>query len=818
MADSLEYRKRFFRGNFIFLGVLILILVVVFLLRDLLSGAKLDLTADKIYTVSPATKEILSKLIDDITVNYYCSAELPGQYQTLKRETKNLFDEFHDLSKGGHFQYAILNPDDKASEYAEEQVREYFREKDAGRTPKEPEPPQTIEQIFGGRKPPGSEDIRKRRDEEAANRAAKQGRKKDEVYRELLVDDWKRNYFQKLEQEGISPRAVMEREASSVRQVKVFSSIEIKYLAREPEIIPFHQMIESLEYELASRILKLTTDDKPVVAVFDGRKPPAPPFNPMSPQQPPDSDYSGILRALGELFDIQQIDLKESNSIDTLIARLKEDKWRKVNDEKDEAEKEKELTDKEVKPEDLKLLKCLVILQPDQLESRQIYEINRAVSLGVPTIFLVSPYSMDISRQGVQSGLPLEMISPGLDELFRKWGVELGSEILASNQSGTVELPTPVGGQMVMLMAQPLPVSVASAGESILQSSPLTNRIPYLVFPTTTGLKLLPDVLKRNGLEHEVLARTTEESWSVRVDPFQRAQNPLRKHQGIGVSVVDYREELAAMKDPKEFQGFIDPVPLAVLVRGKLPFTFEGETIPEWRKEEPKDPRGAPDPHAGIPGFPGDFPGISEDGDHDLRLNLVDPQDAKEGGAAAPAALPPAESRTEAPPAGAPVPASTPAPGDPAASSDTAAPGDPAAVPATPQAATDSTPADKAAEQPAVKPKATVNLVDGRILVLASVDMLKNDFLMQQSRDYQPNISFFHNAIETFGLGDLLLQIRRKQLTVRNFKPGSDKWMDWITWINIAVVPGLVGVVGLGFYLVRRAESAAYERKFIARQ
>lgn len=808
MADSLEYRKRFFRGNFIFLGVLILILVVVFLLRDLLSGAKLDLTADKIYTVSPATKEILSKLIDDITVNYYCSAELPGQYQTLKRETKDLFDEFHDLSKDGHFQYSILNPDDKASEYAEEQATEYFREKDAGRTPKEPEPPQTIEQIFGGRKPAGSEDTRKRREEEAASRAAKQGRKKDEVYRELLVDDWKRNYFQKLEQEGIAPRAVMEREASSVRQVKVFSSIEIKYLAREPEIIPFHQMIESLEYELASRILKLTTDDKPVVAVFDGRKPPTPPFNPMSPQQPSDSDYSGILRALGELFDIQPIELKEPNSIDTLIARLKEDKWRKVNDEKDEAQKEKEFKDKEVKPEDLKLLKCLVIAQPDQLESRQIYEINRAVSLGVPTIFLVSPYSMDISRRGVQMGLPLEMISPGLDDLFRKWGVELGSEILASNQSGTVELPTPVGGQMVVLMAQPLPVSVASAGESILQSSPLTNRIPYLVFPTTTGLKLLPDVLKKNGLDYEILAKTTEESWSVKVDPFQRAQNPLKKHQGIGVSVVDYREELGAMKDPKEFQGFIDPVPLAVLVRGKLPFTFEGETIPEWKKEETKDPGGAPDPHAGIPGFPGNFPGIPEDGDHDLRLNPVDPQDAKEGGAAGP---PPAEAET--PPAGDPASASTPAPGDPVPSTDTAASSDPAAVPATPQAATDSPQADKAA-----KPKATVNVVDGRILVLASVDMLKNEFLMQQSRDYQPNISFFHNAIETFGLGDLLLQIRRKQLTVRNFKPGSDKWKDWITWINIAVVPGLVGAVGLGFYLVRRAESAAYERKFIARQ
>ena len=70
MADSQEYRSRFFFSNFVFLGILLGILVVVFALRDLLSGGKMDLTADKVYTISPATKDILGELIDDIIVRF----------------------------------------------------------------------------------------------------------------------------------------------------------------------------------------------------------------------------------------------------------------------------------------------------------------------------------------------------------------------------------------------------------------------------------------------------------------------------------------------------------------------------------------------------------------------------------------------------------------------------------------------------------------------------------------------------------------------------------------------------------------------------
>src|SRR5688572_29950002 len=201
MADSQEFRKRFFLGNFVLLGILFAILVVLFLLRDALSGGKIDLTKDQVYTTSASTKEILSKLIDDVQVTYYVSKDLPSSLQNLRRDTQDLFSEFHDLSNN-HFQYAIVSPEEEADEFAEKKVDEYDKAKDK-KTLQEPEPPQTIEQIFGGRKPPTPEEIRENREKTAANLASAQGRNKGDVYKELLRREWRQHYLQQLEQEGI---------------------------------------------------------------------------------------------------------------------------------------------------------------------------------------------------------------------------------------------------------------------------------------------------------------------------------------------------------------------------------------------------------------------------------------------------------------------------------------------------------------------------------------------------------------------------------------------------------------------------------------
>ncbi|HZN60588.1 MAG TPA: hypothetical protein VFD71_21120, partial [Planctomycetota bacterium] len=68
---------------------------------------------------------------------------------------------------------------------------------------------------------------------------------------------------------------------------------------------------------------------------------------------------------------------------------------------------------------------------------------------------------------------------------------------------------------------------------------------------------------------------------------------------------------------------------------------------------------------------------------------------------------------------------------------------------------------------------------------------------------------------ENYALGNELIEIRRKQLTERHFKPNSDKLAFSIQWGNTVLVPLLIGLAGLVYFLVRRADAVAYERKWI---
>ena len=95
--------------------------------------------------------------------------------------------------------------------------------------------------------------------------------------------------------------------------------------------------------------------------------------------------------------------------------------------------------------------------------------------------------------------------------------------------------------------------------------------------------------------------------------------------------------------------------------------------------------------------------------------------------------------------------------------------------------------------------------------------MLKNDFVTNADQlvTYRYNAEFFRNCIENFALDDRLMKIRRKNLTVREFKDGSEDWAGWIIGWNLAAVPILVGIFGLVFYLLRNSRSVAYERDFL---
>jgi ABC-type uncharacterized transport system involved in gliding motility auxiliary subunit len=854
MADSQYYRKKFYVSNLIFLALVAGVLVVLGLTADRTSGWKVDLTADKLYSISPAAQRLLGKLKDEVTVTYYCSEELPSFLANLVRDTTDTLEEFRKLS-GGNLNYEVVIPTRLIEKYAAESTDKYLetfkaledkkpgvKEEDLDKL--EPEMPRSIMQMFGPRKPPERKELRANREERVKARARELEKPQEEARREIVYEEFKQQKIEKLAQEGISPRRARDQTGSSVRFVDVYSAIKVSYLNRDPELIPWHQSLESLEHELAQRIAKLTTDDKPVVAFFDGRKPTAPQFDPMNPTPPPGSEYSSVIHAMRELFDVREINLKEGDAIDDVVKRVKEDRERKAREKKgeDEPSSPKEA---QIEPADYKLVSSLVVAQPHDLETRQIYEISRAVSLGIPTVFLVSPFSLDISDQGMRQGIPIENLRSGLDELFKKWGFSLGSEILASNECGPIAIAQRLGtSNLMMQQLVPLGVVVASDSQDINQNSGLTTRIPGLAFPGSVVLNIDSKTCADNGIEVEELVWTNKETWSVKIDPFAGAQNPFnpRGRGRIGATLQEYSEDLLRPKDPERFTDFLKKAPLAAFAHGKFPFLYEGEKIPEWKKEEPKegDKGAAKGPHGGFDlGDGDDFPDPVDPlspaasqaggaGGADAGAGQSPPAPAAPGapgsGASSPEAAggpqteapsPPPPAESPAPPAGTAPPPETAPPAETGPGGARA--GTPEAKAGSTQAETgkDAAAPEKSAEKDA--PKAHVDVQPGRVLILTSSDGLRDEFLQFHGsfEQYRYNAEFLQNAAQLFGLDETLMEIRRKTLVVRKFKEGSDKSATLLQVLNIAGVPLVVALVGLVRFLTRRQASIRYERRYI---
>ncbi|MGA2824155.1 MAG: gliding motility-associated ABC transporter substrate-binding protein GldG, partial [Bacteroidales bacterium] len=102
-----DKKKNIKRSNIfqLFLGIVILLLV------NIIAGfvfTRFDLTAEKRYSLAPATKKMLKGLRDDVLFKVYLEGDLPPGFRRLANETKEMLDEFRAYSK--HVQYEFIDP------------------------------------------------------------------------------------------------------------------------------------------------------------------------------------------------------------------------------------------------------------------------------------------------------------------------------------------------------------------------------------------------------------------------------------------------------------------------------------------------------------------------------------------------------------------------------------------------------------------------------------------------------------------------------------------------------------------------------------
>ncbi len=81
---------------------------------------RLDLTEEKRYSISPATKELLENLEDDIYIEAYLEGELPAAFKRMRGTLKETLTEFS-IYSDGKIQFQFINPDQAASQKSRNQ-------------------------------------------------------------------------------------------------------------------------------------------------------------------------------------------------------------------------------------------------------------------------------------------------------------------------------------------------------------------------------------------------------------------------------------------------------------------------------------------------------------------------------------------------------------------------------------------------------------------------------------------------------------------------------------------------------------------------
>ena len=106
-------RSNIKRSNFLQLGLGIIIIILVNIISSFVF-TRFDLTAEKRYSLSPATKKLLKNLNDVVFFKVYLEGELPAGFRRLSNETKEMLDEFRAYNK--KIQYEFADPSDNLSQ------------------------------------------------------------------------------------------------------------------------------------------------------------------------------------------------------------------------------------------------------------------------------------------------------------------------------------------------------------------------------------------------------------------------------------------------------------------------------------------------------------------------------------------------------------------------------------------------------------------------------------------------------------------------------------------------------------------------------
>ncbi len=366
------------------LGIVMLILLNVI---SFFVFHRIDLTSEKRYSLSPATKKILKDLDDIVYFKIYLDGEFPAGFKRLRNETKEMLDEFRAYSD--NIQYEFIDPT-----------------------------------------------------------AISDKKDRNSLYRQLVEKGLVPTQLQVKKEEGSSQQLIFPGAIVGYRQKEIPVQLLISQVNTPPEAV-LNTSVQSLEYNLANSIRKLTSVLKPSIAFIEGHG------------EVNKFETADITAALEEYYAVERV------RIDEKLNSLTERNTKDTNNVK--------IRNK---------FDAIIIAKPDSAFSeKDKFIIDQFVMRGGKVLWLIDPVfasmdSLQVHSETMGVAMPLNIE----DQLF-KYGVRLNSNLVMDVSS------------------LPIPIRTGQMG-----NKPQFDFFPWFYFPIITPTINHPIVSSLNAVKTEFIS------------------------------------------------------------------------------------------------------------------------------------------------------------------------------------------------------------------------------------------------------------------------------------------------------------------------
>jgi gliding-associated putative ABC transporter substrate-binding component GldG len=282
-----------------------------------------------------------------------------------------------------------------------------------------------------------------------------------------IVDPVKSGSSTQAESLGVFPQQIEVIEQDERSFAQVYTGIVIQYLDRY-ETIPVISQVESLEYDLTSRVRKIVTEQERSIGILSG-----------DPSREVQTDFGSLLATLSADFSVRPVERG---------VRIPED------------------------------LDVLFVLGARDLESFDLFPIDQYIMRGGRVLFAVEGLDLDLMR-GI---IPRKLENTEILSMLEHYGVSVQQAYVLDTYAKNFRIPRQIFGQIMWEVMEKYPYWITVANKFVSRENPITARFQGLDLLWASPLQ----IVERPGVEAEVLLQTTPEAWILDKEPFET--NPQR--------------------------------------------------------------------------------------------------------------------------------------------------------------------------------------------------------------------------------------------------------------------------------------------------